>query len=76
MLSVLIWVAGFGRRPDWASVPGQFEGLSSSSRRRSRSRRLVFLWTLFLLTQFDLSASGLQLQEYLTWIPTLGLNYS
>jgi NAD(P)H-quinone oxidoreductase subunit 4 len=36
---------------------------------------LVLLWNLFLLLKFDVSNSGLQLQEYLPWNETLGLNY-
>lgn len=35
----------------------------------------VLLWSLGLLTRFDLTISTLQMQEYLPWISTLGLDY-
>ncbi|MGB3668649.1 MAG: NADH-quinone oxidoreductase subunit M [Phormidesmis sp.] len=33
------------------------------------------LWTLWLFTQFNLAAPGMQLSEFMTWLPMLGLNY-
>ncbi|MBW4594384.1 MAG: NADH-quinone oxidoreductase subunit M [Brasilonema angustatum HA4187-MV1] len=36
---------------------------------------LVLLWNIFLLFKFDISDSGMQLQEYLPWNDTLGLSY-
>ncbi|WP_017658602.1 NADH-quinone oxidoreductase subunit M [Baaleninema simplex] len=37
---------------------------------------LLFVWTLWLLFQFDLSDTGLQFSEYLTWAEPIGLSYS
>jgi NAD(P)H-quinone oxidoreductase subunit 4 len=36
---------------------------------------ISLVWTFWILTQFDISRSGLQFQEFLPWIDTLGLNY-
>jgi NAD(P)H-quinone oxidoreductase subunit 4 len=33
------------------------------------------LWTLALMSQFNLTEPGLQFQEYLPWLEALGLNY-
>lgn len=37
---------------------------------------LPFLWSLFLLSKFDLTALGFQFSEYLPWIQPIGLSYS
>ncbi len=34
------------------------------------------LWTLWLFTQFDLADSGMQMSEFMPWLPALGLNYN
>ncbi|OCR01461.1 NAD(P)H-quinone oxidoreductase subunit D4 [Oscillatoriales cyanobacterium USR001] len=73
MLSTLIWLPVLG-----AAIIGFLPGNQTAIRLRYISLALaiaIFLWTVFLLTQFDLTASGLQLSEYLPWIPQLGLNY-
>jgi NAD(P)H-quinone oxidoreductase subunit 4 len=36
---------------------------------------VTFLFTLFLFTQFDLANTGIQFEENLPWIETLGLGY-
>jgi NAD(P)H-quinone oxidoreductase subunit 4 len=36
---------------------------------------LTCAWSLYLLTQFDISQSGYQLVESIAWLDTLGLNY-
>jgi NAD(P)H-quinone oxidoreductase subunit 4 len=36
----------------------------------------IFAWTLFLLSQFDLSNPGLQFSEYFAWAEPIGLSYS
>lgn len=36
----------------------------------------ILLVTLWLFSQFDLTLSSLQFQEYLPWIPQLGLSYN
>ena len=74
MLSVLIWLPVLG-----AALLGFFPGQFEVARVRQGAivvSATVFLWTLFLLTQFNLGAAGMQLTEYLPWIPTLGLSYS
>lgn len=74
MLSTLIWLPILG-----AAAIGFFPAQLSSDRARIGAvaiAGIVFAWTLYLLTQFDLSAAGMQMQEYLPWIPTLGLSYS
>ncbi len=37
---------------------------------------LTLFWSLFLLTKFNLADPQFQFEEYLPWIPQLGLNYS
>lgn len=37
---------------------------------------ILLVWSLWLFTQFDLTVPGRQFQEYLPWIPQLGLSYS
>jgi NAD(P)H-quinone oxidoreductase subunit 4 len=73
MLSALIWVPLIG-----AAVIGFLPQTLSVARTRSIALTvsgLVCLWTLWVMTQFNLTESGLQFQEYLPWIETLGLNY-
>ena len=36
---------------------------------------LVIVWTIYLASQFDLSAAGMQFEETLPWIESLGLTY-
>ena len=36
----------------------------------------VLLWTLWLINQFDFSNPLVQLQEYIPWLESLGLNYN
>ncbi|MCW6035193.1 NADH-quinone oxidoreductase subunit M [Spirulina subsalsa FACHB-351] len=37
---------------------------------------VAFIWTLWLLSQFDLNGSGLQFSEYIPWADAIGLSYS
>ncbi|OAB59936.1 NAD(P)H-quinone oxidoreductase subunit D4 [Phormidium willei BDU 130791] len=37
---------------------------------------VAFIWTIWLISQFDLSNNGLQFSEYLPWIDAIGLSYS
>ncbi|HLO48368.1 MAG TPA: NADH-quinone oxidoreductase subunit M [Kamptonema sp.] len=74
MLSTLLWLPVLG-----AIVVGFLPGNQTAIRLRYIALAFaiaIFLWTLWLLTQFDLTASGLQFQEYLPWISQLGLNYN
>ncbi|MBD1834528.1 NADH-quinone oxidoreductase subunit M [Cyanobacteria bacterium FACHB-472] len=73
MLSSLIWVPFLG-----AAIVGFLPNLSAN---RARLLALsiasgVIAWTLFLLTQFNISNAGFQFSEFIPWIETLGLNYS
>lgn len=73
MLSSLIWVPFLG-----AAIVGFLPNLSAN---RARLLALsiasgVIVWTLFLLTQFNISNAGFQFSEFIPWIETLGLNYS
>jgi NAD(P)H-quinone oxidoreductase subunit 4 len=73
MLSALIWLPIVG-----AAIVGFLPSKISGDRVRVGAIAIagvVFAWTLYLLTRFDLSETGMQMQEYLPWIPTLGLNY-
>ena len=74
MLSALIWLPVIG-----AALVGFLPGNISASRARIGAIAIsgvLLLWTIYLLTQFNLVTPGLQMQEYLPWIQTLGLNYS
>ncbi len=37
---------------------------------------LTFFYSLFVITQYDYQAKGIQLTEFLPWIEVLGLNYN
>ena len=74
MLSPLIWLPLVG-----AIALGFAPGSHTSKWLRYGAiaiASLPLLWVLFLFTQFDLTQSGMQMQEYLPWIQTLGINYS
>lgn len=73
MLSTLIWLPVLG-----AAVIGFLPGTQTASRLRYVALAFgiaILSWNLWLLTQFDLTAPGLQFPEYLPWISQLGLNY-
>jgi NAD(P)H-quinone oxidoreductase subunit 4 len=74
MLSALLWLPALG-----AAVVGFLPGKMNAMRVRSVASffaAAVFLLNLWLLTQFDTTNAGLQFQEYLPWIPQLGLSYN
>ncbi|MBD0344913.1 MAG: NADH-quinone oxidoreductase subunit M [Coleofasciculus sp. Co-bin14] len=73
MLSTLIWLPVLG-----AAIVGFLPGTVATTRLRSIALAIasaIVLVTLWLATQFDLTNSGLQFQEYLPWIPQIGLTY-
>lgn len=73
MLSTLIWLPFLG-----AAVVGFWPGSIPASRVRMMALAIsssVILWTIWLLSQFELSNAGWQFSELLPWIETLGLNY-
>lgn len=74
MLSTLIWLPVIG-----AAFIGFFPGTVSADRARLGALAVAgasFVLALSLLFQFDPSIPGLQLQESMPWISTLGLNYN
>lgn len=74
MLSTLIWLPILG-----AAIVGFFPGKVAGTQIRSIAIAIasaILLVTLWLATQFDLTNSGLQFQEYLPWLPQLGLTYN
>ncbi len=71
MLSTLIWLPILGAIPI---------ALFAQTGNQARNIALVFsgaamLWTLWLFSQFDIASGGLQMQEFISWLPVLGLNY-
>ncbi len=73
MLSPLIWVPVFG-----AALIGLWPGLISVSQARFLALAVassLVLWTVVLLSQFDISNARMQFSEFVPWIDTLGLNY-
>ena len=70
MLSVLIWLPILGGALLFALSKQQARlvALSVSG--------LATLWAGGLFVQFDLSNTGFQVTEQLTWLPVLGLNYT
>jgi NAD(P)H-quinone oxidoreductase subunit 4 len=73
MLSLIIWIP---------IIAAALVGFVPSSQPPSRIRLgalsvsgVVLALTVVMLAQFDISAPGLQFQEYLPWIDTLGLHY-
>jgi NAD(P)H-quinone oxidoreductase subunit 4 len=71
MLSALIWIPIVG-----AAVVGLLPVTGQRLRLISWAIACVTLvWTGVLMVQFDTTQAGLQIQESLPWIPTLGLDY-
>lgn len=73
MLSTLIWIPLIG-----AAIIGCLPSGVTVSQIRWTALWLtggILLWTLWLMSQFDLSNAGLQMTEYLPWLSNLGLNY-
>ncbi|MDX2273052.1 MAG: NADH-quinone oxidoreductase subunit M [Cyanobacteriota bacterium] len=73
MLSGLLWIPIVG-----ATLLGFWPG--SLTFQQTRRLGLVFatgltVWTVFLFGQFDLTQGGLQMREFMPWIPMLGMNY-
>jgi NAD(P)H-quinone oxidoreductase subunit 4 len=74
MLSAFIWVPILG-----AALIGLWPGSISASRARLGALIIassLIVWTIVLLSQFDISSAGMQFSELVPWIDTLGLNYS
>jgi NAD(P)H-quinone oxidoreductase subunit 4 len=73
MLSVLIWLPILGAILV-ALLP---KNLTASNIRFASLfiSGITLLWNLFVLLKFNIANPGMQLQEYLPWNETLGLNY-
>ncbi|MBD1810744.1 NADH-quinone oxidoreductase subunit M [Microcoleus vaginatus DQ-U2] len=74
MLSALLWLPALG-----AAVVGFLPGNINGMRLRSIASAFaaaIFILNIWLLTQFNPANPGLQFQEYLPWIPQLGLSYN
>ena len=62
-----------------ALIVGFFPGNIEAKRLRQITELfavLTLVWSLLVLFKFDLSNAQFQFQEYLPWIPQLGLSYS
>lgn len=74
MLSFLLWLPVLG-----ASIIGFSTGKDDSEKLRAIATTfavLTFVWSIWLLTQFDVNNAGWQFVEYRTWIEPIGLSYS
>jgi NAD(P)H-quinone oxidoreductase subunit 4 len=73
MLSVLIWLPLVGILPILLLSPSQ--GGVRARQMALAIATIVLVWTVIVISQFDLSNPGLQFQESLPWIDSLGLTY-
>ena len=74
MLTALIVIPIIG-----ALITGFFPGGDNPQSLRKISiaiASLIFLFTLYIASQFDLTNPGWQMQEYYAWVPQLGLTYN
>ncbi|MBE9124857.1 MULTISPECIES: NADH-quinone oxidoreductase subunit M [unclassified Coleofasciculus] len=74
MLSTLLWFPVLG-----AAIVGFLPGNLTTKRIHFTALAIasgIALWTLWLCSQFDITLTGMQFQEYLPWIPQLGLSYN
>lgn len=74
MLSNLLILPALG-----ALIIGFFPGNLEARKLRQLTELFAVItlgWSLYLLSQFNLNDPNFQFQEYLPWIPQIGLNYS
>jgi NAD(P)H-quinone oxidoreductase subunit 4 len=69
MLSTLIWLPVLG------AIAISFLPIRQLKLAALSISGIVLLWTLWIVNQFDFMNPLFQLQEYLPWLETLGLNY-
>jgi NAD(P)H-quinone oxidoreductase subunit 4 len=74
MLSILLWIPIIG-----AAIVGILPDRPESNRLRQITTAVAiatFVWSLIILSQFDLSNARMQFQEYFSWAEPIGLSYS
>ncbi|MBR8830292.1 MAG: NADH-quinone oxidoreductase subunit M [Chlorogloea purpurea SAG 13.99] len=74
MLSPLLWVPLIG-----AVIVGFFPEKVTNGKIRQITTIFIlgtFVWSLYLLGQFNLSKAGFQFSEYMEWAKPIGLSYS
>ncbi|NES85765.1 MAG: NADH-quinone oxidoreductase subunit M [Moorea sp. SIO2B7] len=74
MLSILLWLPVIG-----AAIVGFYPGNLAAPKLRQITAIFAcftLIYSLWLLSQFDLSNSEWQFAEYIAWLPQLGLSYS
>ena len=74
MLSLLLWIPIIA-----ALIVGFVPGKIGSNKLRQLTTVfavVIFAYSLWLLSQFDLSTSGWQFSEYLPWLEQIGVSYS
>ncbi|MFB2979123.1 NADH-quinone oxidoreductase subunit M [Microseira sp. BLCC-F43] len=73
MLSTLIWLPVLG-----AAIVGFLPGNQTANQLRNIALGIataIVLATFWLVSHFDITTSQMQFQEFIPWIPQLGLNY-
>lgn len=73
MLSTFVWVPFLG-----VAIIGLLPEAGLAQRARQVALTLagfIVIWSIYLATRFDLSNTGMQFQESLPWIDSLGLSY-
>jgi NAD(P)H-quinone oxidoreductase subunit 4 len=74
MLSILLWIPIIG-----AAIVGILPDRPESNRLRQITTAVAsatFVWSLIILSQFDLSNAQMQFPEYFSWAEPIGLSYS
>lgn len=74
MLSTLLWLPIIG-----AIIVGLFPDKFAPAKLRQITLffvAAVFLWSLYLLTQYNLTSNGFQFSEYREWAKPIGLSYN
>ena len=74
MLSALIWIPVLG-----AIIISFLPGNLSAPKTRQLAliiASILFVLSVILLKNFNLSIAGMQFREFIPWIPTLGINYT
>ena len=73
MLSVLIWVPFLGAL--LIAVLPESLAVNRARQIALAVTSFVGLWTIYVASQFDIGVAGMQFQESIPWIDSLGLTY-